>query len=143
MMVDTHPITESARIVVEYPVDRVWSVIKSAYDSVGIPVTTIDASSRTIGNSSMRIRRRLGEVALSKYVNCGNVQGVQSADAYEVLASVVTRLEAADGPSRTRLVTSVDAQGRPMTIASEYTRCMTTGVLETRLSQIVTAQLKR
>ena len=143
MTVDTHPVTESARISVEFPVDRVWSAMKTAYDSVGVPVTSMDQASHTIGNNSMRVRRRLGDVAMSKYVNCGNVQGVQSADAYEVVGSVVTRLEAPDGPSRTRLTTLVDFQGRPMTIAAEFTRCTTTGQLEKRIAELVTAQLKR
>ena len=143
MLVDTHPITESARITVDFPMDRVWSAMKSAYDSIGVPVGSMDQASHTIGNSTLRVRRRLGEVAMSKYVNCGNVQGVQSADAYEVVGSVVTRLEPADGPSRTRMVTLVDFQGRPMTIAAEYTRCTTTGQLEKRIAELVSAQLKR
>jgi hypothetical protein len=143
MMVDTHPITESAKITVDFPMDRVWSAMKSAYDSLGVPIGTMDQASHTIGNNSLRIRRRLGDVPMSKYVNCGNVQGVQSADSYEVIASIVTRLEPADGPSRTRLVTLIDARGRPMTIASDYTLCPSTGQLEKRVAELVTTQLKR
>ena len=143
MMVDTHPTSETARIVVDFPMDRVWGAMKSAYDSLGVPVSSMDQASHTIGNSSIRVRRRLGDVAMSKYVNCGNVQGVQSADAYEVVGSVVTRLETAEGPSRTRLTTLVDFQGRPMTIAAEFTRCTTMGQLEKRIAELVTAQLKR
>ena len=143
MTVDTHPIKESARVIVEFPIDRVWGAMKTAYDTLGIPIGTMDKASRTIGNSTLRIRRRLGDVAMSKYVNCGNVQGVQSADAYEVVGSIVTRLQPADGPSRTSLETLVDMQGRPMTIASEYMTCTTTGLLEKRIAEVVTAQLKR
>ena len=143
MLVDTHPTSETARITVDFPMDRVWNAMKAAYDSLGVPVTSMDQASHTIGNNSMRIRRRLGDVPMSKYVNCGNVQGVQSADAYEVVGSIVTRLDAPDGPSRTRMTTLVDFQGRPMTIAAEFTRCTTTGQLEKRLSELVAAQLKR
>jgi hypothetical protein len=143
MLVDTHPTSETARITVDFPMDQVWSAMKSAYDSLGVPVTSMDQASHTLGNNSMRVRRRLGDVPMSKYVNCGNVQGVQSADAYEMVGSIVTRLDSPDGPSRTRMTTLVDFQGRPMTIASEFTRCTTTGQIEKRLSELVAAQLRR
>jgi hypothetical protein len=143
MIVDTHPITASARITVDFTRDRVWGEMKAAYDSLGIPITTFDPATHTIGNASVRVRRRLGDVSMSKYVNCGNVQGVQSADAYEVIASVSTRLEAGDTPLKTLMLTTLEAQGRPMTVAAEFVRCSSTGVLETRLSQIVTAAIKR
>jgi hypothetical protein len=143
MAVDTHPITESARITVEFPIDRVWGAMKSAYDSLGIPIGTMDQASHTIGNNSLRIRRRLGDVSMSKYVNCGNVQGVQSADSYEVMASIMTRLEPVSGAAQTSLVTSIEAHGRPMTIASDDVLCPSTGRLEKRIAELVTAQIKR
>src|SRR5262249_46595993 len=130
-------------ISLEFAPDRVWAQMKAAYDSIAVPITTFDPASHTIGNASLRVRRRLGDVAMSKYVNCGNVQGVQSADAYEVIASIVTRVEPGDPPLKTLLSTAVEAQGRPMTIAAEFVRCSSTGVLETRLSQIVTAAITR
>jgi len=71
------------------------------------------------------------------------VQGVQSADAYEVIASIVTRLDPGDTPLETVIATSVDAQGRPMTISAEFVRCSSTGTLEKKIAEIVTAQLKR
>jgi hypothetical protein len=140
--IDTHPITASERTTVAYPVARVWSLMKTVYDSVGIPITTMDPATHTIGNTSLRIRRRLGDVAMSKYVNCGNVQGIQGADAYEVVASIVTRLETSDSPAGTRLLTTLDAQGRPLTISSEYVRCTSTGVLEARIGEIVSSLAK-
>ena len=144
MTVDTHPSSvPAARIAVDFTRERVWTQMRAAYDSLGIPVTTFDPTTQTIGNASFRVRRRLGDVAMSKYVNCGNVQGVQSADAYEVVASIVTHLEQGETPFQTRLLTSFEAQGRPMTISSEFVRCASTGVLETRISQIVIAEIKR
>jgi hypothetical protein len=140
--VDTHPTNESAVIAVGFPLDRVWGALRTAYDSLAIPVSSVDASTRTIGNASMRIRRRLGNVAMSKYVNCGNVQGGPSADSYELVLSVVTRVEPAE-PGMSRLLTSVDAMARPVTIAAEYSRCTSTGGIEKRIAELVTAQLNR
>src|SRR5438270_9156489 len=78
--IETHPASGPTKIAVGFSADRVWRVLKIAYDSLAIPVSTLDPSARTIGNGSLRIRRRLGDVAVSKYINCGNTQGGSSAD---------------------------------------------------------------
>jgi hypothetical protein len=79
---------------------------------------------------------------MSKYVDCGNTQGGASADTYELVLSVVTHAEAAE-QGTSRLVTSVEAMGRPLTISSEYSRCTSTGAIEKRIGELVTAQLNR
>jgi|SRR4051812_37084911 hypothetical protein len=140
--VDTHPTTAAATSTVGFALDRVWVALRTAYDSVAVPVATLDQATHTLGNSSLRIRRRLGDIAMSKYVNCGNTQGGNGADTYEIVLSVLTQATPADA-GMTRLVTSVEAQGRPITLAGEYTRCTTTGALEKKISQLVTAQLNR
>ena len=142
MTLDTHPTSGPAVARVGFPVERVWEVLKAAFDSLAIPVSSIDPATHTMGNSSLRTRRRLGDVAVSKYINCGNTQSANAADGYEVVLAVVARLQPTiDGMSQ--LVTSVEAQGRPITLSSEYTRCTSTGLIETRLVQLVTAQLNR
>ena len=140
--VDTHPTNASAVAIVGFPLDRVWGALKTAYDSLPIPVSTLDPATHTIGNTTMRVRRRLGDVAMSKYINCGNTQGGPSADTYEIVLSVVTRAETSE-PGMSRLVTSVDAMGRPLTISAEYARCTSTGGIEKRIGELVTAQLNR
>jgi hypothetical protein len=140
--VDTHPLDATSTSVVGFAVDRVWGALRVAYDSVAVPVSTFDATSHTIGNTALRVRRRLGDVFLSKYINCGNTQGGNGADTYEVVFSIVTRATPAES-GMTRIASVIDAQGRPITIGGEYTRCTSTGVLEKRLVQLVTSQLNR
>jgi hypothetical protein len=140
--VDTRPTDATSTSVVGFALDRVWPALRAAYDSVGVPVSTFDVTTRTIGNTALRVRRRLGDTALSKYINCGNTQGGNGADTYEVIFSVVTRAVPAESGT-TRLTTLIDAQGRPITIGGEYTRCTSTGALEKRLGQLVTSQLNR
>jgi hypothetical protein len=142
MAVETHPTGTAAGGKVGFAVDRVWGPLRSAYDSLGIPVAIFDAATGTMGNAALRVRRRLGDIAISKYLNCGNVQGGPSADSYEIQLSVVTRTRPAEQGS-TEIMTSVEAQGRPITLASEYMRCTSTGVLETRLVEIVNKQLHK
>ena len=83
MSVETHTTNTAVGGKVGFAVDRVWP-LRAAYDSLAIPVAVFNAATGTMGNSSLRVRRRLGDVAISKYINCGNVQGGPSADAYEI-----------------------------------------------------------
>lgn len=140
--VNTRPTEESAVTTVRYPADRVWAALRAAYDSLAIPPASVDQASRTISNGSIRVRRRLGDVLLSKYINCGNTQGGNGADTYEVVLSVTTRADPVDAGT-TRVTTLIDAMGRPITLSGEYARCRTTGFLEKRITEIVTAQLSR
>ena len=48
---------------------------------------------------------------MSKYINCGNTQGGQSADSYEVQLTIQTVLQAADAGT-TRVLSTVSADGR-------------------------------
>jgi hypothetical protein len=142
MTVDTHPTSASGPIVVGFALDRVWGALRAGFDSVALPVASVDQATHTISTAPLRVRRRLGDVAMSKYINCGNTQGGNSADSYEIVLSVSTRAQAAES-GMTSLVTSVEAQGRPITLAGEYTRCTSTGELENRIARVVTAQLNR
>jgi|KBSSwiStaDraftv2_1062776.scaffolds.fasta_scaffold99319_2 hypothetical protein len=142
MTVDTHPTSGPTVMRIGFPVERVWNVLKAAFDSLAIPVSSIDPATHTMENSSLRVRRRLGDVSVSKYINCGNTQSANAADGYEIVLAVAARLQpTVDGFSQ--LSTSVEAQGRPITLSSEYVRCTSTGLIETRLAQLVTAQLNR
>jgi hypothetical protein len=128
---------------VAFPEDRVWAVMRAVYDSLGIPVASFDASTKTIGNTGLRLKRRLGEVALSKYINCGSTQGFPSADTYEVFLSVTTSVRpAASGPQATQISTTVDGQARPITFSGEPVRCSSLTTLEARIVAVANTLLK-
>jgi hypothetical protein len=81
----------------------------------------------------MKAHKQLGSTPLSKFIDCGNTQGFPSADTYEVQLLVRTQLEGqADGT--TVVATMVEAVGRPMMVAGEYTRCSSKGALEDRIA---------
>jgi hypothetical protein len=142
MTVETHPGEGAHGVTVAFPIGRVWAALRAAYDSVAVPVAIFEPATHTVGNAQLRLRRRLGEVALSKYINCGNTQGGSSADTYEVLLSVVSAARPGE-VGKTDIMTTVTAEGRPITLSSAYTRCTTTGALEKRLVDLVMAQLSR
>lgn len=121
---------------------RIWSVLPAVYDSLGVAVTDRDSAARTIGNSSFKIRRRFGDVPLSRYLDCGSTQGAPSADSYEILMSMTTRLQSGRGDSTT-VSTTVDAMGRPVFLSSEYIHCGSKGGIEKRFFDILRAELLR
>src|SRR5262245_37997230 len=118
--------------VVGYPIDRTWTVMRAVYDSLGIPVAVFEPTSGTIGNANLRLKRRLGDVALSKYINCGNAQGFPSADTYEVSLSVITYARP-DASGGTALTTTVGGDARPITISGEPVRCTSLSTLEAKV----------
>ena len=136
-----HPTVTTSGGTVAFPIERVWDVLRSAYDSLPIPVTTIDQANRVIGNPDVKARRRLGDVGLSRYINCGNTLGSANAEAYEVRLSVLTTARP-DATGGTTIMTTVDARARPITVSAEYTGCTSTGALEARVVDLVKARLR-
>lgn len=127
---------------VDASADRIWKALPGIYDSLAIPLGVLDARARVIGNEGFVIRRRLGKVALSKYLECGRSQMEPNADTYEVTMSVVTRLAVLDSV-QTRVTTMVEASARGLQFAGQGTQCATTGTLEIRLQQLLKDALMR
>ena len=125
-----------------YSVDAVWSILPSTYDSVGIPVNSLDHARKSIGNGGYKTRSRLGKAPLSRYLDCGNTQIGPNADSYDVFLSVITTVSP-EGAGGSTLVTIVDAQSRPATYNQAYSRCSSKGGIEIRIADLVKARLSR
>jgi len=115
-----------------YSADAVFAVLPAVLDSLGISVGTLDSDQRVIGNTGLKLIGRLGKVALSKYIDCGQTQGFPSADTYEVHLSVLTQVHR-QGATEATLATVVEAAARPMSHKGDYSRCSTKGELESRI----------
>ena len=126
----------SGTTTIALPADKLWSVLPAVYDSLGIPLTEIDPSSRVLGNRGMKLRRRLAKVPLSTYIDCGTAQAQPSADSYDINLSVMTQLQIID-PGDTKVTTTVDAVGRPVSFSGEDVRCATKGAIERRISRLL------
>jgi hypothetical protein len=122
-------------------IDKVWSAMTVAYDSLGIPLTVLDASTHTIGNEGLKTRRRIGKARISEYLDCGNGQGGPSADVYDINVSVVSRLMT-NTDAGTTVTTTIDAVAKSPNFSGENLRCATTGELEKRLAGIAENQLR-
>ena len=113
----------------------VWTLLVAAYDSIGIPVTTSVPPQGLIGNEGFKVRRKLKDAPLTRYLDCGNTQGGPSAETYEITLAVKTQLVPADGA--VTATTMVNATGRPVALASNDIRCSSTGRLEARIAQLI------
>ena len=122
------------------PIARVWAVLPSVHDSLSIPLTDLDASKHVIGNSGMKAYKTLGKTSLARYLDCGKTQGFASAETYEIQLSVMTQVTP-DGDGTT-MATLVEAAGRPLAFSGGFTKCTSTGALETRLADLARARLQ-
>jgi hypothetical protein len=128
--------------MVAAPATKVWEALPGVYDSLGIAIGTTDLTSRSIGNRNLQIRRQLGGVRLSKYIDCGSPQARPSADFYDVNLSIVTQLAPVDS-ANTKVITTVDAMARPVSFSGEYVRCPTTGEIEAKISEMLKVRASR
>ena len=127
---------------VPHSADAVWKVLPSVFDSLAIPVNSIDPASKEIGNSALKIRSRLGKVYLSRYLECGSTQLGPNADSYDVVLTVMTKVTA-DGAAASSLGTTVQAQAKPATYNQGYNQCSSKGAIEKRLVDLVSSALSK
>lgn len=140
LRVSTTPTASSDTILA--PLDRVWRALPTAYVALAIPVTDLDSASHVIANSGLTVRRQLGKVPLTRYLDCGDSQGVPSAETYEIQLSVVTRVRPGAG-GISIVATLVQATGRPVTLSGADVRCSSTRQLESRLVNALRSQLQQ
>ncbi len=134
----------STESVTELPfsADAVFRVLPSVFDSLAVPINSMDPATKEIGNTAMKVRSRLGKTYLSRYLDCGNTQIGPNADNYDVVLTVMARVVAASAATST-LTVSVEAQARPATYNQAYSRCSSKGGIEGRLAELTKARLAK
>jgi hypothetical protein len=134
--------TSSATITgdVPFPLERVWAILPSVYDSLGIAPAEVNAASRAITASNLKVRRRLGTELLTRILDCGSGQGGPSAETYEIVMTVRTQLKAA-GAAATTLASEIGATGKPVAFVGDYVRCTSKTTLEQKIVDAVKRKL--
>ena len=135
MEMRTSPTGSRASVLVNAPLSDVWQKLSTVYDSVGIPVTTSDPGQGVLGTENFKIRRKLKDAPLTRYLDCGNTQGGPSAETYEIIMIVKTYLQPATGG--TMATTFLQASGRPVSFSGNYVNCASTGRLEARIGELL------
>lgn len=126
------------------PLQSVWRVLPTAFDSVGIQLTTIDPKKHLMANEGFKIRQKLKNERLSTYFECGTTQVGPNADSYELFIRVDSFLEPVRGDStRTKMTVAVTASAKPLQFSQDYSRCTSKTLLERKMLDVVAAALKR
>lgn len=128
------------KATVDAPLEKAWTELIEVYKSLGIETAIVDRPGRLIGNQSLRVRRRLGGVPLTRYIDCGSTQGTQSAESYEILINIVSQLHA-PSPNSTTITTTFQSMGRPVSLSTEYRTCSSTGALEKAIADQLRTRL--
>jgi hypothetical protein len=126
-----------------FPVDQVWRALPVVFDSLGVPLATVDPKTRTMGNSGFKTRGRLKSVPLSRFIDCGSSTQIGSnADNYDVNLTVLVESRSAESGS-TKVIITFQALAKPANFSQEYSQCSSRGVFETRFVDILNARLQR
>jgi hypothetical protein len=131
----------SGRADLQASLDKVWDALPQAYASLKIPITVNEPANHIMGAERMRTHHYLGDVRLSKLLDCGETEGGMNADTYDVNLSMLTQLQS-NAAGGTTVTTKVDAAAKPASTSGQYNSCVSTGQLETRLVRAIEAQLK-
>ena len=127
----------SASIVrIGFPADQVFQALSSAYEKLGIPVTTMVSKDRMLGNLDLKARVRLGSIALRRLFDCGGTTGEPNAETFQLTISASSEVKE-NGDGNSILATVVQATGRSVQFAGNEVRCSTTGELEKQIEQQV------
>jgi hypothetical protein len=122
------------------PPDQVFKLLPSVLDSLGIPVNTLDPAKRTIGNSGFNLRGKLKGVSLSRYIECGGAtQMGPNADSYSINLQFMVEVHPASAGSS--IVTTLQAMGKPLNYAQDYSLCTSKGNLENRVVELLAAKM--
>ena len=126
-----------------YPIhgnrDAIFTAIEGAFKELKIPVETRDPKSGMPRNLNAEVTRRLGNEALSRYLDCGRGFSGNNADFYRITLAISTWVERATGEPQ-KLLIAIAASGRdPAGSRSAYPTCTSRGALERRIADRVQA----
>jgi hypothetical protein len=127
----------NAKAPVPAPPSRVFEATKKVYEELGIPAGTYDPATGRIGNTDFWKQRRLGNEALSSFLNCGDSFTGPVANSYRVYISLVSMVRP-DGKGGSELETAFSAQAQNMEgTSADRIACGSTGRLEERIRKTV------
>lgn len=121
--------------------ERVWAVLPSVYEEMGIPAGVLDADRRTFGTERFT-RTRIAGRRTEEYARCASsASGPSSVTAYRIRLWIATEVEAVT-PGASLLRTRVTGSATPMEgTSTSASRCVSTGELEHEIATRVAAAL--
>jgi len=114
--------------------DRVMEILPGVLEGVGLEVNFREPG--RVGACYQKVRGRLGEVMLSRFVDCGETRSLPNADRYEVALTVLVTVEPDDKWSRMHIYllgVGLDASGS----SASRIWCFSKASLEKRIAKMV------
>lgn len=131
-------------VVMGAPLQQVWRILPTAFDSAGITLTLIDPKKHLMANEGFKIRQKLKNERLSTYFECGTTQVGPNADSYELYITVNSFLEPLKGDTtRTRMTVALTAAAKPLQFSQDYSRCTSKTILERKMLDVVADALRK
>ncbi len=122
------------------PLDDVWAVLPDIWNTLGVTVDGISQKEHRLTSSVIRVRRSLGGVPLSRYVDCGRSTLGPNADSYFIALKVETVLSPSG--SATVVQSAMQASGEGTGNGGQVMRCSSTGELENRIADRLQKRLQ-
>ena len=117
--------------------DSIFTALETVFKELKLPVESRNAKSTLLNNLNADISRRLGDVALSRYLDCGRGFSGSNADFYRITLAFSVWVEPATGEPQ-QLMVAIAASGRdPAGSRSAYSQCTSRGALEKRIADRV------
>jgi hypothetical protein len=113
-----------------------WNALAGVYEAVGIPLTYADPRLYKVGNARFVSTHTLGKQPMSKFLRCGNGITGPLADKHRIQMSIWTELKPI-GVDSTAVFTQIDAKGSSVDGTGGSVTCVTTGVLELTIVQLL------
>lgn len=129
----------SARLAAALPLEQAWTKLQAAYATLGIKATTVDQQAHLIGNNSLRVRRKVGDVPLITAMNCGTSGTGPNSESYELTLTFQSRVTpTADG---VMVETFINGTGQnPLTNTGNTVPCYSMGAIEKRIVALMMAK---
>jgi hypothetical protein len=125
------------RAVIAAPMEKTWEALDKAYAALAIAPSERNATTHSIGNTSFKARRKLGDIQLRKALDCGGDTSAPNAESYEITMSVRSQLSP-DPSGGVLLQTFVEGIGKnALTNSGNQVPCYSSGGIETRIADLV------
>ncbi len=123
------------------PVDRVWAVLPSVYEQLGLTASA-NAGSRTLSSATSFTRRFMGEQA-TRFVDCGTGSfGTPIAQQYTIRMTVTSTVNPSTDGTGSRLENRIEARAFSTDGANAVAaQCRTQGRLEQMIATLVQGKL--
>lgn len=130
-------VAPNAKVPIPAAPSRAFDALKAVYSELGVPLGTDDPATGRVGNTNFWKTRKLGNEAISTYLNCGDSFAGTAADTYRIYISLISVVRP-DGKGASELETAFTAQARNMEgTTADRVACGTTGRLEDRIQKSV------